>query len=462
MNEGRERITIRQTGLLSDPDEVFTIPQPLYSVGWVTIRLPFKTFLRKFVRGDITKENMRDYTIWRQGSYDPLQNICREYLLRKSMPTELSELTRRQRQSLATWLLGQAVYEKEEEEITPSDDHAEEVVEPETLTSEDVHGADDCAQDIEDAPEREDADGDESDQGEDGGEGEEGEKDDGEGDGGEEGDSEEGSAADENGEEDEEAGDGQAQDGESGAGEEDSTEDSSTCAAADLLSQLESFIGNATPEKRESIMDVSEEVIPLQKEIRALLEKLAFERAPYGHTDEQSRWDGKKLALGRFYPHHLPVAKSGREKDHEIYFMLDDSGSMYQHSQMFQSLLEASRHVVRLFVGSEGRPCEEVNGTFKAEYSHSFAKNLEIFLLHFRPAPGSVLLFWGDTCDMHIRGEELKVRALLRPYRAYWLGTYEKYDYYGWEQPSLPKAGFKVVAPVTSPLELRQAIKKIK
>lgn len=63
---------------------------------------------------------------------------------------------------------------------------------------------------------------------------------------------------------------------------------------------------------------------------------------------------------------------------------------------------------------------------------------------------------------MNIEGVEQKVRKLLRPYKAYWLGTYKDYEYYVWEQECLPSAGFKVVAPVSTHAGLRQAVKKIK
>lgn len=201
---------------------------------------------------------------------------------------------------------------------------------------------------------------------------------------------------------------------------------------------------------------------PVARELCALFEKLAFERAPYGRTAERERWDARLLARGRFVPNRIPVAKSGHEVDHEIYFVLDNSGSMAPHAAMLAALLEASRHVVRVYMGSEAHPQEAADGSYRAPYRHSFADQLEEWLTAVHPAPGSVLIFWGDTCDMHVRGEEARVRRLLRPYRAYWLGTYIQDDYSGWEQPCLPAAGFRVIAPVTTPVELRAAVKRIK
>lgn len=215
--------------------------------------------------------------------------------------------------------------------------------------------------------------------------------------------------------------------------------------------------------RRDTIADVEEgNGLAVSRELRKLFEKLAFERAPYGRTNELEYWDGRKLVLSKVNPNKLMRAKSGKEKDMGIYFFLDDSGSMYPYAKMFKGLLEASKHVVNTYVGSEAHPEKAVDGSYCTDYVYSFFEQLKKWIDTVRPAPGSVLIFWGDTCDMNIRGDERKTRRLLRPYRVYWLGTYKEYNYHGWEQRYLPAAGFKVVSPVTNLKELRRAIKKIR
>jgi len=316
----------------------------------------------------------------------------------------------RKRQSYITRLLNLL---QKYEEYEGQETHAvQEVVDAQLEENETVHGANDIAQDIPDAPEREEAEGEEE--------------------------TEENSDGNLNGNLDE----------------------------FNIEAEINACFGVGVTEVKkrcDTIADVEEgNGLAVSRELRKLFEKLAFERAPYGRTDELEYWDGRKLVLSKVNPNKLMCAKSGKEKDMGIYFFLDDSGSMYPYAKMFKGLLEASKHVVNTYVGSEAHPEKAVDGSYCTDYVHSFFEQLKKWIDTVKPAPGSVLIFWGDTCDMNIRGDERKVRRLLRPYRVYWLGTYKEYNYRGWEQRYLPAAGFKVVSPVTNLKELRRAIKKIR
>lgn len=351
---------------------------------------------------------------------------------------------------------------------TVEQQHADEVVEAEQLEDETVHGADDVTQDIPDAPEREEA---ESTKEAEEKEGQESEKNDTSenesnsdsenSDGNQDGQDGETKEKEENGREAGESDQGTAENEEDGKQE--NTSQSTLDIEAEIAACFGVGVGEEVEERHDTIADIEQgRGLSVRREIRMLFEKLACERSPYGRTDELEYWDGRKLVLAKANPNKLMRAKSGKEKDASIYFFLDDSGSMRPYAKMFQGLLEASRHIVHVYRGSEAHPVEAVDGSYESEYIWSFCDQLKKWLDTVRPTPGSVLIFWGDTCDMNIRGDEQKVRKLLRPYRAYWLGMYKKYDYEGWEQECLPTAGFKVIAPVSSPKELRQAVKKIR
>jgi hypothetical protein len=150
----------------------------------------------------------------------------------------------------------------------------------------------------------------------------------------------------------------------------------------------------------------------------------------------------------------------------EIYFILDSSGSMGAYCRTFTGMLEGSRDLVRTFSGMEAHPNKGENGEkYKSAYKQRFADDLEEWIKKIKPASGSVLVFWGDTIGMNIRGDELKVRKMLRPYRAFWLGTQLSGAYhYGatWEQDCLTDAGFKVIAPVIDSKTMKEAVKRLR
>lgn len=359
---------------------------------------------------------------------------------------------------------------------TVEQQHADEVVEAEQFEDEDVHGADDVTQDIPDAPEREEAESTKKAEEKEGQESEEGTEENDTSDaesvpeksgGSQDGQEGETQTSEENGREAGGSDQGTDENEESSRGIGEDNQENTSQPTLDIEAEITACfgvgVGEEVEERHDTIAGIEQgRGLSVRREIRILFEKLAFERSSYGRTDELEHWDGRKLVLAKANPNKLMRAKSGKEKDTSIYFFLDDSGSMCQHAQMFQGLLEASRHVVHVYMGSEAHPVEAVDGSYESEYIPSFYEQLKRWLDTVRPAPGSVLIFWGDTCDMNIVGDEQKVRKLLRPYRAYWLGTYKEYDYEGWEQKCLPAAGFKVIAPVSSPKELRQAVKKIK
>jgi len=356
--------------------------------------------------------------------------------------------------------------------IRQAQQHADEVVEAEQLEDETVHGANDVTQDIPDAPKREEAEGQESEEKE-GQESKEGieenstsenESNSENSDGNQDGKTQ---SSEENGREAGGSDQGTAENEESSRGIGEDDQENTSQLAIDIEAEIAACfgvdVGKEVEERHNTIAGTEQgRGLSVAKELRRLFEKLSCERMPYGRTDELEHWDGRKLVLAKANPNKLMRAKSGKEKDASIYFFLDDSGSMRSHAQMFQGLLDASRHVVHVYRGSEAHPVEAVDGSYKSEYIWSFCDQLKRWLDTVRPTPGSVLIFWGDTCDMNIRGDEQKVRKLLRPYRAYWLGAYKEYGYEGWEQKCLPAAGFKVIAPVSSQKELRRAVKKIR
>lgn len=437
-----------------------------YGEGKLFCVLPRKSFviskaqMRKFI-------NDPDFMIESEPAYQVFCAIFMFLGTNNGWDTREIRFDKRKRQSCITRLLNI---------VRQAQQHADEVVEAEQFEDETVHGADDVTQDIPDAPEREEA---ESTKEAEEKEGQESEEETEENDtsnaesvpeksgGSQDGQEGETQTSEENGREAGGSDQGTAENEEDGRGigedDQENTSQSTLDIEAEIAACFGVGVGEEVEERYDTIAGIEQvKALSVVKELRELFEKLAYERAPYGRTDELEHWDGRKLVLAKANPNKLMRAKSGKEKDASIYFFLDDSGSMRSHAQMFQGLLEASRHVVHVYRGSEAHPVEAVDGSYESEYIWSFHDQLKRWLDTVRPTPGSVLIFWGDTCDMNIRGDEQKVRKLLRPYRAYWLGAYKEYGYEGWEQKCLPAAGFKVIAPVSSPKELRQAVKKIR
>lgn len=417
-----------------------------------------KNKLRKYINTGDEKEIIAG---WDMKKID-MKKIFEQLFEQYGIHSEYQLKTRESRQSAVARLFNL---------IRQAQQHADEVVEAEQLEDETVHGANDVTQDIPDAPEREEA---ESTKKAEEKEGQESDEETGENstsenesnsensDGNQDGKTKE---KEENGREAGGSDQGTAENEESSRGIGEDDQKNTSQSTLDIETQIAACfgVGEEVEERHDTIAGIEQERgLSVSRELRELFEKLSCERMPYGRTDELEHWDGRKLVLAKANPNKLMRAKSGKEKDASIYFFLDDSGSMRAHAQMFQGLLEASRHVVHVYRGSEAHPVEAVDGSYESEYIWSFCDQLKRWLDTVRPTPGSVLIFWGDTCDMNIRGDEQKVRKLLRPYRAYWLGMYKKYDYEGWEQECLPAAGFKVIAPVSSQKELRRAVKKIR
>lgn len=457
-----------RNGWIVDPAKPNNRLKIKYEEGKLFCVLPWKSFviskvkMRKFI-------NDPDFMIEaQQGFSEPAYQIfCPIFLFlgaNNGWDTWEIRFNKKKRQSCITRLLNI---------VRQIQQHADEVVEAERLEDETVHGADDVTQDIPDAPKREEAESTEKAEAHKGQESEEGNRENSTSDaesvseksgGSQEGETQ---SSEENGREAGGSDQGTAENEESSRGIGEDDQENTSQPAIDIEAEIAACfgvgVGEDVEERHDTIADIEQgKGLSVAKELRGLFEKLAYERTPYGRTDELEYWDGRKLVLAKANPNKLMRAKSGKEKDVSIYFFLDDSGSMYPHAQMFQGLLEASRHVVHVYRGSEAHPVEAVDGSYESEYIWSFCEQLKKWLDTVRPTPGSVLIFWGDTCDMNIRGDEQKVRKLLRPYRAYWLGTYKEYDYEGWEQECLPVAGFKVIAPVSSPKELRRAVKKIR
>lgn len=203
----------------------------------------------------------------------------------------------------------------------------------------------------------------------------------------------------------------------------------------------------------------------MQKVLRHFFEKLA-DSPGYIRTPGRKNWDVRKLIKSKFNPIVINDAKHDREKIMEIYFILDSSGSMNEYARTFAGMLKGSRDIVKCYSGMEAHPNKGENGeNLNIPYNQSFATDVELWLKKVKPAPGSVFVFWGDTYGMNIRGEETRVRKMLRPYKAYWLGTEvnSRQGYGGsWEQDCLPGSGFRVITPVKDPQSLKEAIKRLK
>jgi hypothetical protein len=219
----------------------------------------------------------------------------------------------------------------------------------------------------------------------------------------------------------------------------------------------EEYNGGGDPEDYED-----ENSQKMRKLLRQLFEKLA-DTPGYNRIEGRKSWDVRKLTKSKFNPVQTNEAKHARDKMMEIYFVLDSSGSMAEYARTFSHMLKGSKHLVKCYSGMEAHPNRGENGeNFFSKYNDSFATDLKNWLKIVKPAPGSVFIFWGDTCGMNIQGEEGIVRRLLRPYKAYWLATSNVSNSSYWEVPAVREAGFRVLAPITDAISLKNGIKKIK
>ena len=398
-------------------------------INYDIIRAADANAIKKFINGlelDLT------YKIYLE-SFWLHKNISFKDFLKKCLNT--TEVGQKYRQSVATkWI---NLHKKMEEYLTNlSDEHSDILVDAEDLNSEDVHGGDECAQDIEDAPKREEASSEDGNDGEQNSDGE-------------------GQDSSSNGKEGEQNSDGEGQDSSSNGKE---GEQNSDGEGQDfLMKELEKAIFGGG-----HIMNETESIIIVKKQLKKLFEKLSLERSPYGRENGREFWDSKKLVKAKINPEFFKESrgKSEKEKEHNIYMFLDNSGSMDHLCGLFKGMLQYSSKFVNVFTGSEAHPCDGEN--YKKEYEHSFYIQMKEWIKEVKPAYGSILIFWGDTCDLNIYKDEQKIKKLLSNFKCYWLGVYENNSYKGWEQPKLKKAGFNVIAPVTNPLELESAIKKIR
>jgi|GEM_PF-4835227 len=396
--------------------EIFRKSDPSFygRINLYTIEDNFKKYpVKRFVQGNISAIKAWAAKIYIESNF--IHNISFREFINNCL--DMSQKGHKYRQSIISrWLNLKKKWEKILEETLKSDDHSDIIVVPENLISEDVHGGMECAQDIQDAPEREEA-----------------------------------SSSSENN------GDSMDNDGDK-------------CSDGDpednILNDIETLISFMKIGGGASTMDYENNpyVDDVSKELKKLFEKLVNESSPYGRNEGGEFWDTKKLIKAKYNPEFFtPRSKSEREKETNIYLFLDNSGSMSNLTSLFKGLLEYSKKYVNVFTGSEAHPVEGIynNKEYKTKYIHCFEDQIEEFLKIVKPQPGSIFIFWGDTCDMGIEDPK-RLKQLLRRYKCYWLGVYCFNNYYGWEQPKLKESDFKVIAPVTNTKQLLHAIKKIR
>jgi hypothetical protein len=331
-----------------------------------------------------------------------------------------------------------------------SDEHATEVVEAASYTSEDVHGGDEVAHDIADAPERAVS-------------GQDGQDNDGTGTGEQPGQDNDGTGTGEQPGQDIDGkgmGEqpGQDNDGK-GAGEQpgqDIDEFLARFAASDdsaepAVVEDGSGIGGGGHRAVDGTVDPS-----LFYAMRRILVMIADAPDALAYQDGDALWNAQMVARARFAPHTLPQARHAEETTHDnLFLIVDDSGSVSALAHVFTSLAASAAGLIRVFAGSEAHPNEEWTlpaplkspyarltwqVRWQQEYQRDFCANVRTWLAYARPQPGARLIFWGDAIDMHL-ADAAELRVLLRSYRPTWLMSHNgRIGYSGYEGSAVEQA----------------------
>jgi len=219
------------------------------------------------------------------------------------------------------------------------------------------------------------------------------------------------------------------------------------------------------------------------KSIQDFLIKLASDDAPMGRLEGKAKWDGNKIVKSRFNG-DFNNAKFDRPKERNIWFIVDDSGSVSRFAEFIMSMIQGAANVVNVVHGSEAKPCNWVKlpkvnkpkilrlsdlDTYKVwhqEFKYSFIECLENFIKECEIKIGDVLVFWGDLMDaLESNTDTPEVfRKLLRSYKCYWLLSHNgNSPYYGNHTRVIEMSkAFKMLYEINDSISLRKAIQKIK
>lgn len=179
-------------------------------------------------------------------------------------------------------------------------------------------------------------------------------------------------------------------------------------------------------------------------------------------------YDGRKLVkkITSYQYHTLKEAKYQRPPD-SVWFFVDTSGSVASFSEFIICMILSCRVSDRIMVfsGSEAHPEKfENRGEYVLDYRHKFYENMLMFIKKFNPEVGSQFVFWGDLCDIHIRGDESSLKKLLQPYQLVWLhcDTDKNLTYKGCEFKEASSVGFKMFRNIDNEQRLISALKSIR
>lgn len=217
--------------------------------------------------------------------------------------------------------------------------------------------------------------------------------------------------------------------------------------------------------------------------IQDFLIRLASDDAPVGKVEGKDKWDPTKIIKSRFNADFIN-AKFSRPKERNIWFIIDDSGSVSQFAEFIMSMIQGGSNIVKVVHGSEAKPCNllslpKVNSpkvlglrdlqqftTWEQEFNHSFIVCLETFIKECGVRSGDVLVFWGDLMDALESSYDTPemFRRILRSYKCYWLLSHDgSSDYYGNHTEIIENSkAFKMFYNINNAQALRKTIQKIK
>jgi hypothetical protein len=217
--------------------------------------------------------------------------------------------------------------------------------------------------------------------------------------------------------------------------------------------------------------------------IQDFLTKLASDDSPVGKEEGKSKWDPVKIVKSRFNADFVN-AKFSRPKERNIWFIVDDSGSVSQFAEFIMSMIQGASNVVNVAHGSEAKPCNliklpKVNTpkvlrlrnlgsftTWEQEFNHSFIKCLNTFIKECEVQNGDVLVFWGDLMDALESSYDTSesFRRILRKYKCYWLLSHDGDSSYRGNHTEIIEESrvFKMFYNINNAKALRKAITKIK
>lgn len=224
--------------------------------------------------------------------------------------------------------------------------------------------------------------------------------------------------------------------------------------------------------------------------IQTFLTKLATDKSPMGKEEGKDKWDPVKIIKSRFNG-ALKNAKFSRPCERNIWFIIDDSGSVSMFAEFIVSMLQGASNIVNVLSGSEAKPCRwyslpkvnrpkairlyEIPERFvqwEQKFRHSFIECLQIFIRECRVQHGDVFVFWGDLMDALQSGKDTPqaFRKLLRPYQCYWLLCHDGRGQDGWSKNYRgnhtkiieDSRAFKILYDINNAQSLRKAISRLK